>query len=163
MKKVIIIIAFDTNFGIGKNNTIPWNIKEDLTNFREITTFTKDENRQNTIIMGRKTWESLPYKPLKNRKNVIISKTLKGTNIYESIEEAIIQSEEGENIYIIGGKGIYEECLRKNIVKGAHISKISGNYECDVMIDKDLIYKEGYQKILEKNNTNFIYEYITYI
>ena len=162
MKKVIIIIAFDENYGIGKDNKIPWNIKEDLLNFQKITQFTTDINKQNTIIMGRKTWESLPYKPLKNRKNIIISKTLKGSNIYESIEEAIEKSKEEENIYIIGGKRIYEECLRKNIVKAAHISKIKGEYGCDIKIEKELIYKEGYIKKEEKKYEKYIYEYITY-
>lgn len=64
-----IIVAADINNGIGKNGKLPWNIPDDLRIFRTITT-------NSTVIMGRKTWESLPVKPLKNRHNIVISNTL---------------------------------------------------------------------------------------
>jgi dihydrofolate reductase len=66
-----IIVAHDEALGIGKNNKIPWYIKEDLQHFKELTI-------HGVVIMGRKTWESLPkaVRPLPLRENVIISKTL---------------------------------------------------------------------------------------
>lgn len=66
-----IIVAHDERLGIGKNNKIPWYIKEDLQHFKEITL-------HGVVIMGRKTWESLPkaVRPLPLRENVIISKSL---------------------------------------------------------------------------------------
>ena len=65
-------------FGIGVNNKLPWNIKEDLQNFKKITTLVpKDDNIEymNAVVMGRKTWDSIPsqFKPLSNRLNVIIT------------------------------------------------------------------------------------------
>ena len=59
--------AQDKKGGIGKNGKLPWHISEDLKNFKKLTT-------GHTIIMGRKTWDSLPVKPLPNRKNIILSK-----------------------------------------------------------------------------------------
>ena len=64
----IVIVALDTKSGIiGVNNTLPWNIPKDLALFKALTI-------NNTIIMGRLTWESLPVKPLPNRHNVVISR-----------------------------------------------------------------------------------------
>ena len=65
-----IITAIDQNNGIGKNNSIPWNLPKDLKHFKDIT-----EN--SFVIMGRNTWNSLPKKPLPNRINIIISSTIK--------------------------------------------------------------------------------------
>ena len=77
-----IIVAHDEERGIGKNNKIPWYIKEDLQHFKAITL-------HGVVIMGHKTWESLPksVRPLPFRENVIISKSLKRTNqITENLE-----------------------------------------------------------------------------
>ena len=71
-----LILACTIEGGIGIDNKIPWDIKEDMQLFQQITTKIDDNYnsfKKNAIIMGRKTWESLPYKPLKNRLNIIIS------------------------------------------------------------------------------------------
>ena len=75
-KKVIAILAIDEEFWIWKWNDIPW--KSDLKNFKEITTLTKEWEKQNALIMGRKTWESIPekFRPFSGRKNIIISRTI---------------------------------------------------------------------------------------
>ena len=64
--EIHLIWAQDKNGGIGKDGKLPWHISEDLINFKKITS-------NNTIIMGRKTWESLPKKPLPNRRNIVLS------------------------------------------------------------------------------------------
>ena len=63
-----LIWAQDENGGIGQDGKLPWHISEDLKNFKALTL-------NSTIIMGRKTWDSLPIKPLPNRKNIILSRT----------------------------------------------------------------------------------------
>ena len=67
-----IILACTFDGGIGYNNNIPWNIRNELFLFRQITG-NKDQFKQNVIIMGKKTWDSLPRKPLKDRINIIIT------------------------------------------------------------------------------------------
>ena len=62
-----LIVCFDSNYGIGKNNTIPWKLSSDLKRFKELTL-------NNIVIMGKNTWTSLPKKPLQNRINIVISK-----------------------------------------------------------------------------------------
>ena len=70
-----IVVAYTFNKqGIGKNGKLPWNIPEDMAHFKHITT-SKEENYFNIVVMGRKTWESIPnsYRPLENRFNIILS------------------------------------------------------------------------------------------
>ncbi len=98
-----LIWAQDKNKGIGANGKLPWHIPEDLKNFKKITS-------DSIIIMGRKTWESLPIKPLPNRRNIVLSKTknMKMEN-FNSYEECIakLKLENVDKIFIIGGRSIY--------------------------------------------------------
>ena len=68
--KIHLIWAQDTNGGIGKNGKLPWHISEDLKKFKSLT-------YNSTVIMGRKTWDSLPIKPLPNRRNFVLSRQKK--------------------------------------------------------------------------------------
>ena len=78
-----MIWAQDKNGGIGKNGTLPWNISEDLQNFKKVTW-------GHPIIMGRKTWESLPFKPLPNRRNIVLSsQKVDDVEIYHSIDDCL--------------------------------------------------------------------------
>jgi len=99
-----LIWAQDKDGGIGKDGQLPWHISEDLKNFKSLTLNT-------TVIMGRKTWDSLPIKPLPNRKNIILSKTTTTTETtYKSFEECLdkINNQNLDKIFIIGGRSIYQ-------------------------------------------------------
>ena len=75
-----LIWAQDSNAGIGKNGKLPWHVTEDLKNFKKITL-------NSTIIMGRKTWDSLPIKPLPNRRNIVLSSSKQeGVTTFNSYE-----------------------------------------------------------------------------
>ena len=103
-----ILVAVSPEGIIGKNNTIPWHYSADLKRFKRLTT-------GKTIIMGRKTWESLPIKPLPNRRNIVISRSsLENVDCFRSIDEAL-ETCEGD-IWFIGGAGIYEEAMLKSDV-----------------------------------------------
>ena len=81
--EIHLIWAQDYDGGIGKNGQLPWHIPEDLKNFKKITI-------DSTIIMGRKTWDSLPFKPLPNRRNIVLSKnTINNVEVYHNIDECI--------------------------------------------------------------------------
>src|SRR3989338_1802540 len=71
-----IVVAMDQNRGIGLDGKLPWHLKCDLRHFKEITTKTRDKNKRNAVIMGRKTWDSLPvrFRPLPDRVNVVITR-----------------------------------------------------------------------------------------
>jgi len=99
-----IIWAQDNNGGIGKNNSLPWHISEDLINFKKITL-------NHTIIMGRKTWESLPKRPLPNRRNIVLSSNnIDNVECYSSINTCIesLKKDKISDIFVIGGKMIYD-------------------------------------------------------
>ena len=99
-----LIWAQDKNGGIGKNGGLPWKISEDLKNFKKITL-------GSPIIMGRKTWDSLPFKPLPNRRNIILSSRLiNNAEVYHTIESCIKILEKNcvEKIFVIGGRSLYE-------------------------------------------------------
>ena len=100
-----MIWAQDTNNAIGRGGTLPWHFSEDLKNFKKLTT-------GHTIIMGRKTWDSLPIKPLSDRRNIVISHTPQtDVESYTSIEsciDSLSNDKEISNVYIIGGMSIYK-------------------------------------------------------
>ncbi len=101
-----LIVARSKNNVIGKNGEIPWKIKGEQKQFRELTT-------GNVVVMGRKSYEEIGH-PLPNRKNIIVSKSKKftGENLVTvgSLQEAITISND-ENIYISGGYGLFKEAL----------------------------------------------------
>ena len=83
--KVHLIWAQDLNGGIGRDGKLPWYIPEDLKNFKKITT-------QSIVIMGRKTWDSLPLKPLPKRRNIVLSSTSQdNVETYSTYNECISQ------------------------------------------------------------------------
>ena len=103
---IIIIAAGSKNGVIGKNGTLPWNIPEDMTNFRNLTL-------HNTVVMGRKTFESIGH-PLPDRYNIVISNTINISTdeciSVRSFKEAVNRSIT-KDIYIIGGHSIYKQAL----------------------------------------------------
>ena len=170
MKLFNIIIASTFNGGIGIDNKIPWNIKEELEYFKEITTTTNDNNKMNAVIMGRKTWDSLPYKPLKNRINIVISNSINDTNVnkhiyfFNNLDNAFTFCNffaKLDKIFIIGGESIYNECIfneKYNIyMHNIYLSLIKTNYNCDKFIDIKYILSNYYiDKNLIKFNENYI-------
>ncbi len=105
---ITIIAAVANNNVIGSKNDLPWYLPEDLKHFKEITT-------GHTVIMGRKTYESIVNrlgKPLPNRKTVVITRNpqfsvLPDVDIYGSLDEAL--KNHTEDVFIIGGSSIFEQ------------------------------------------------------
>ncbi|MBQ8950338.1 MAG: dihydrofolate reductase [Eubacterium sp.] len=101
-----LIVARSKNNVIGKNGQIPWRIKGEQKQFKELTT-------GNVVVMGRKSYEEIGH-PLPNRKNIIVSRTkvFEGENLVtaSSVEEAIAIAGDAD-IYIAGGYGLYKEAI----------------------------------------------------
>lgn len=124
-----IIVAFDKNQLIGKDNKLPWHYKEDLKYFKETTT-------NKTVLMGRNTFDSIINylgKPLPNRKSIVLTTkniVRDDIEVINNIEEFIEQNKDSsEEIFIIGGKSIYEQFLPFS--KKLYITHISNEYEGD--------------------------------
>ena len=103
----IIACISQTNRAIGYQNRLLYHIKSDLTRFRELTT-------GHAIIMGRKTYESLPNGALPHRRNIVVSNSMKemeGCEVYPNLEAALKAAESPQEIFIIGGESIYRQSL----------------------------------------------------
>ena len=104
---ITIIAAVAANRAIGFENKLLYWLPNDLKRFKALTT-------GHTIIMGRRTFESLPKGALPNRRNVVLSRTateLEGCDCYTSLQEALAHCAKDEDIYIIGGASVYEQAL----------------------------------------------------
>lgn len=121
---ISIIVAMSKNRVIGNNNSLIWKLPADLKRFKELTT-------GNTIIMGRKTYESIG-KTLPNRQNIIVTRdesySVNGCETAPSIEKAIEMSN-SENIFIIGGGEIYSQSL--SISDKIYLTLIHKEFEGD--------------------------------
>jgi len=126
----IVAVAGDAEKGegvIGKNNQLPWpKFPEDMKFFRAATD-------GGTVIMGRKTFESLGCRPLPNRENFVLSrsdlKVPEGVGLFHSIDDGLRQASR-ENIFIIGGADLYRQTLDR--IDGIYLTRIDGSYSGDV-------------------------------
>ena len=156
-----VIVAYSKkNKGIGKYNSIPWYLKNELKYFKKITT----SGNNNVIIMGRNTWESLPIKPLPNRINIVITKSkIEGIDTYTNLNDSLENYKEYDNIFVIGGEMLYIEALKHEMLNKVYITEIYENYECDKFfpeINSDLKLI-NVSKFLNDNNIyyrNLIYK-----
>ena len=110
VRGITIIVAMDNNRVIGKDGKIPWYIPEDMAMFKATTT-------GHTVIMGRKTWESLPAtkRPLPDRDNIVITRNKSyeapGAKVAHSLKEALKLCDHTKYTFVIGGAEIYKEAL----------------------------------------------------
>ena len=139
-----MIVAMDSENGIGLNNTLPWYYSNDLKYFSKVT----KGNGNNAIVMGKNTWLSLPKKPLPKRDNIILSTTEKYEGMgYETVDNIELLKEKiqkYDEIWIIGGANIYKQFINDIDLTEIHISKIHRKYNCDTFfpeISEDFILK----------------------
>ena len=129
--KLNIIAAICKNRGIGFKNALPWSFKSDMKYFAQQT---KGNllNEYNAVIMGKNTWKSLS-RPLQNRENLILSKTMKGKNIYPTIASCIeyCKQQNFSKVWIIGGQTIYEQTIHHPLLNKIYLTEIEKEYECD--------------------------------
>lgn len=147
------ILACDDAWGIGKDGTLPWpNNSADLAWFKENTL-------NSTIVMGRNTWESLPFKPLPKRHNVVVSNTMREQTGVEIVRPDIYKSRcvtinMTDNVWIIGGAKLVESCL--DIIDEIWLSRISGTYDCDTFMPRSLIEELFTLTVSEKQNDVYV-------
>ncbi|MCR4765180.1 MAG: dihydrofolate reductase [Bacteroidaceae bacterium] len=105
---IAIIAAIDKNNALGFKNKLLFYLPDDLKRFKALTT-------GNTVVMGRKTFESLPKGALPNRRNIVLSRsnilTLPGAEVYASLEEALKHCDDNEQVFIMGGASVYKQAM----------------------------------------------------
>lgn len=134
---VAAIVAMDEKRLIGAKGVLPWHVPEDLAHFRKLT-------MGHIVVMGRKTWESLPAKvrPLPGRLNIVVSRSIEEVPLPEGVlgahspEDALViarrVAKEGQRVWVIGGAQIYKAMLP--LCDEVHVTKVVGVHEGDAWL-----------------------------
>ena len=158
--ELTIIAAASTNNVIGFDNKLIWNIPKDLKRFKELT-------QGHSVIMGRKTFESLPS-PLPNRRNIVVTRNKEyspeGIEVFSSVEDAIDVCKDDLQPFIIGGGEIYSQTI--NLVDKIELTRVYKDYQGDtffpdIPLDKFELDSELVNYLDDDSNTK--YSFLTYI
>ena len=157
---ISIIVAIAENNAIGRNNELLWHIPGDMKRFKRITVGHK-------VIMGKRTYESLPYRPLKDRTNIVISDipgdTYYGAVMAYSIEEAVQLCSPDEECFVIGGGMVYRQFM--HLADKLYITWVHKEFEADTFYPE--IDPETWEEIEREEGKDggldFTYTYITYL
>lgn len=150
--RLSIIVAIDQKRGIGKNNKLMWNIPEDLQRFKKITS-------GHTIIMGRKTFESIG-RPLPNRTNIVITHNLsliiQDAIVVSSLEDALNKAKEIEKdeVFIVGGGQIFEQAI--GLTDKLYLTIVEGDFGADTFFPD---YSQFKKVISEESGESEGYKY----
>lgn len=128
LPNLVLIAALARNGVIGINNTLPWHLPEDMKHFREAT-------RGKPVIMGRKTWESLPdtFRPLPGRHNIVVSRNptyqADGATVVSSLTAALDAAVNADDAFVIGGAELYRQALP--LARRMVLTRIEQDFEGD--------------------------------
>ena len=160
--KIMMIVAMDEQGIIGHDEKLPWSLSSDLKRFKKLTI----ADGFNAVVMGRKTWDSLPkkFRPLPERLNIVMSRDTKWSDegaemaLYPGRAIEIAYANGCEEIWIIGGSQIYE--LYLNRVDEIHLTRVHTNKSGNINFP-DLNWSEWEEKIIEKISKDDRNEYDT--
>ena len=131
-----VVVAHDTAFGIGKNGRMPWpRLSKDMHHFTRVTQGKESEQR-NAVVMGRKTWDSLPQRPLPSRLNIVLSTTLPAAEeaiIVRSLDalDSMLKTAHLDNVFFIGGESIFKHAIHHYPIQNYYITEVFERYECN--------------------------------
>lgn len=129
LPRITLIAAIAKNKVIGRNEALPWHLPEDLQRFKQLTL-------HHTIIMGRKTWESIG-RPLPERRNIVLARhnlTLDNVEHYPSLQAALDSCTEEEQVFIIGGEKVFKDAMP--LSDRMELTCIDNDYSGDVYFPK---------------------------
>jgi dihydrofolate reductase len=157
---ISIIVAVSEDLGIGKDNELLWHISEDLKRFKRLTF-------GNTVIMGKRTWESLPKRPLPGRRNIVLTddknETIDGSITVHSLEEALEKCKKEEEIFVIGGGSVYRQFMQ--YADRLYITHIHQKAPADIYfpeIETDIWEVVEMEEFKAIENNGISYTYIIY-
>lgn len=126
---IILIAAIGKNNELGRNNDLLWRLKSDMNFFKTTTS-------GHSVIMGRKSWESLPirFRPLPNRVNYVVSRNTAfeahGAHVFPELTNAVAKAKEegAESIFIIGGAQIYRQSIMENLIDEMYLTHVDASF-----------------------------------
>lgn len=150
-----LIVAMSNNYAIGNNNKLLWHIPEDLRRFKELTS-------GHSVLMGRKTWESLPekYRPLPNRENFVLSSNqnfiVNGAETLHSLDLIPLR----EKLFVIGGSEIYRQTIQYADI--IHLTQVHINVEeADAFFPKFDLTMWDISDNIVSSDENYKYSFLT--
>lgn len=158
--ELTIIAAVDRNGGIGKDNQLLCHLPADLKHFKSLT-------ETHTVIMGRKTFDSLPKGALPNRRNIVVSRqkglVIANCEVFESLSDAFASCSTQEKVFIIGGSSIYFQSIAN--ANCLEITKIDNSFDADVFfptIDNEMWEAVKCENHLPDEKNHYPYSFVTY-
>ncbi|HEX9793943.1 MAG TPA: dihydrofolate reductase [Planctomycetota bacterium] len=138
--RLAVVVAVDDAGGIGKDGGLPWRLRGDLAHFRALTT-EAPPGRRNAVLLGRRTWNSLPerFRPLPGRLNLVL--TRRGLVLPEGVVRAasfaaaralLAEEDDLEQVFAIGGASVYAAALADPACARIHLTRVHGDFDCDV-------------------------------
>lgn len=127
MPKISIVAALADDYAIGYKKKLPWNLPADMKHFKNLTT-------GHTVVMGKRTFESLPNGPLPNRTNIVLTTMLsegvvEGYFEADSLEDALELCSNVEQVFVIGGAAVYQQCM--DSVDSMYLTWVHGDFKAD--------------------------------
>ncbi|KAL5557994.1 hypothetical protein UlMin_034205 [Ulmus minor] len=179
IRRYKVVVAATRNMGIGKDGKLPWRLPSDLKFFKDLTTTTLDSTKRNAVVMGKKTWQSIPilFRPLPARLNVVLTRS---GSIDDIIPENVVKcgslssalellaqspySQSIERVFVIGGGQVLREAMNAPLCDAIHITEVETDFECDTFIPPiDLsVFRPCYSSPpIVENNIRF--SFVTYV
>ncbi|CAK9857715.1 unnamed protein product [Sphagnum jensenii] len=147
-----IVVAATRERGIGKDGQLPWKLPTDMNFFKTVTSLTTSATKKNAVVMGRRTWESIPdkFRPLRGRLNVVLTRSSrKSLGISPQHENVLVSdsfdsalallaapplSSEVESVFVIGGGQVYSEAMNSPLCDAIHVTEIDSSFQCDTFM-----------------------------
>lgn len=169
--KNLIVAACKENLGIGYKNKLPWKLRNEMQYFKDVTMKTSRKNMKNAVIMGRKTWDSIPekFRPLKGRVNIVLSSSDMEvpSDVYVvkgmlAASELVEGRDEIESAFVIGGSTVYQQA--RDACDRIYMTEIDdSDFEMDTYLPKDFL--DGFKKVHtseDQREGDVTYRYIIY-
>lgn len=174
-----VVVAATREMGIGKDGKLPWRLPSDLKFFKEVTMTTSDPMKKNAVIMGRKTWESIPtqFRPLPGRLNVVLTRsgsfniaTAENVVSCGSMDSALDLLAASpycfstEKVFVIGGGQVLREALNAPGCDAIHFTDIETSIDCDTFVPPiDLTVFQPWYSSFPSIENNIRYSFTTYV
>lgn len=168
-----IIVAVDRYYGIGKDGVLPWKLPGEIAHFKEVTT-AKYNEYQNAVIMGRKTWESIPsnFRPLPDRLNLVLTRrefasfpqgVLKGADLDDALQQVMLKTENRfGKIFVIGGAKLFQTAIEHPSCQEIFLTFIKSAFDCDCFFPPiPTVFKERSRSVMIREK-NVDYSFLVY-
>ena len=164
-----LVAALDAQRGIGAQGDLPWRLPSDMAYFKKLTKETSKTDTYNAVVMGRKTWESIPprFRPLVGRLNVVLTRQNdyradEGVLIAHHLDDALnllATDTSVEHIYIVGGGAVYAEAIQHNDCASLYLTEIQETYACDTFfpVVPETFTLDTRSEIVSDNGVRFTY------